>query len=88
MSTIDFRNAWQEALRRALLACQPESELSDPALAAAAGLPVRSGLQAGYKTGVAYYAQVGGGQGESAGCMIVTIPRQRYPVFAVSQGCV
>jgi hypothetical protein len=47
MSTIDFKNAWEEALHRALLASQPESELADPALISAAGLPIRSDLRAG-----------------------------------------
>ncbi len=47
MSNAEFKNSWDEAVRRATLAPQSESELADPVLAKAAGLPTRSGLRAG-----------------------------------------
>jgi hypothetical protein len=47
MSTKDFKKAWEEAIRRAALGWGPGCELVDRDLAAAAGLPMRSGLRAG-----------------------------------------
>jgi hypothetical protein len=47
MSTIDFKNSWEDAIRKAALASHPKSELADPDLDAASGLPLRSGLKAG-----------------------------------------
>ncbi len=47
MSIFEFKNSWDEAVRRAMLARRIESELADPALARAAGLPARSGIRAG-----------------------------------------
>jgi hypothetical protein len=47
MSTVDLKKSWEEAIRLATLARQQESELAASQLGSAAGLPVRSGLQAG-----------------------------------------
>jgi hypothetical protein len=87
MLTQEIRNAWQEALRRALLVCQPASELSDPALAAASGLLVSSGLQAGYLTGDFCYPAVGGGYAASAGCTMGTNPWPRYGFLSGNVVC-
>ncbi len=47
MSTVDLKKTWEEAIRQAALARLQESELAGSQLESAAGLPVRSGLQAG-----------------------------------------
>ncbi len=47
MSIIDLKKTWEEAIRQAALARQQDSELTGSQLETAAGLPVRSGLQAG-----------------------------------------
>ncbi len=50
MSTKDFKSAWEQAVHRAMLARQPDSELADTQLSSAAGLPLRSGFHAGYNS--------------------------------------
>jgi hypothetical protein len=47
MSINEFKNNWIEAIQRAMLTRQPESELADLELTRATGLPVRSDLRAG-----------------------------------------
>ncbi len=47
MSIVEFKHSWDEAVLQAALTRHPKSELADPILAKAAGLPTRSGLRAG-----------------------------------------
>ena len=47
MSTIDLKNAWEEAVQRAMLARRSDSELTGSELESAVGLPLRTDLKAG-----------------------------------------
>ncbi len=47
MSIVEFKDHWEDSVRRATLGRRSESELTNPMLAIAAGLPTRSDLHAG-----------------------------------------
>ncbi len=49
-SGFEFKHSWEDAIRRAMLTRRSESELANYVLTRAAGLPTRSGLQAGNQT--------------------------------------
>jgi hypothetical protein len=60
MSTTDFKNSWEEAIRKAALASHSKNELTDPDLEAASGLPLRSGLKVGAMVLTAFNCPTGG----------------------------